>query len=118
MAQRIDRRAFCSALGSIPFALSAAPARPNIVYILADDLGWGDLGCYNPDSKIPTPNLDRLASQGIRFTDLTAMAAALIAAELPHALQPGRGSWGNYEPVPEKPGDRSAPDPAARQDQG
>ncbi len=42
---------------------------PNILFILADDLGYGDVGCYNPESKIPTPHLDRLASQGIRFTD-------------------------------------------------
>ena len=42
---------------------------PNIVIILADDLGYGDVGCYNPESKIPTPNLDRLATQGMRFTD-------------------------------------------------
>ena len=49
----------------------ANPSRrhPNIVLILADDLGYGDVGCYNPESKIPTPNLDRLASQGMRFTD-------------------------------------------------
>lgn len=43
--------------------------RPNIVIILADDLGYGDVGCYNKESKIPTPNLDRLAQQGMRFTD-------------------------------------------------
>ncbi|NND97864.1 MAG: arylsulfatase [Pirellulaceae bacterium] len=42
---------------------------PNIVVILADDLGYGDIGCYNPESKIPTPHIDRLASQGMRFTD-------------------------------------------------
>ena len=42
---------------------------PNILFILADDLGYGDLGCYNPDSKIPTPHLDKLAGQGMRFTD-------------------------------------------------
>lgn len=42
---------------------------PNIVIILADDLGYGDVACYNPESRIPTPNLDRLASQGMRFTD-------------------------------------------------
>ncbi len=48
--------------------LSAAD-RPNIVVILADDLGYGDVGCYNHDSKIPTPNLDRMAAQGMRFTD-------------------------------------------------
>jgi len=52
-----------------PVQALAACAKPNIVFILADDLGYGDLGCYNAQSKIPTPNLDRLASEGMRFTD-------------------------------------------------
>jgi arylsulfatase A-like enzyme len=50
----------------------AAPppaAPPNILFILADDLGYGDLGCYNPESKVPTPHIDRLAAQGMLFTD-------------------------------------------------
>ena len=42
---------------------------PNILIILADDLGYGDVGCYNPESNIPTPNLDRMAGQGMMFTD-------------------------------------------------
>lgn len=42
---------------------------PNIVFILADDMGYGDLGCYNKNSKIPTPNIDKLANEGILFTD-------------------------------------------------
>lgn len=42
---------------------------PNIVYILADDLGYGDVTCYNQDSKISTPNIDQLANEGIMFTD-------------------------------------------------
>ena len=42
---------------------------PNVVLILADDLGYGDVACYNPESRISTPNLDRLAAQGMRFTD-------------------------------------------------
>ncbi len=46
-----------------------APDKPNIVFVLADDLGYGDVGCYNSESRIPTPNLDRLATQGMRFTD-------------------------------------------------
>jgi arylsulfatase A-like enzyme len=46
-----------------------AAEQPNLVFILADDLGYGDVGCYNPESKIPTPNLDRLAREGMRFTD-------------------------------------------------
>ena len=43
--------------------------RPHIVYILADDMGYGDVAVYNPESLTPTPNIDSLASQGIRFTD-------------------------------------------------
>lgn len=42
---------------------------PNILIILTDDLGYGDIACYNPDSKVPTPNIDRLAAKGMRFTD-------------------------------------------------
>ena len=42
---------------------------PNIIIILADDLGYGDPQIYNPDSKIPTPNIDHLAKSGMRFTD-------------------------------------------------
>jgi arylsulfatase A len=47
-----------------------AATKPNVVVILADDLGYGDVQCYNPQrGKIPTPHIDRLAEQGIRFTD-------------------------------------------------
>ena len=48
---------------------AAARALPNIVIIYADDLGYGDLSCYNPDAAYETPNLDRMAAQGVRFTD-------------------------------------------------
>ena len=51
------------------------PARPNVVLILADDLGLGDVGAFNPASKIPTPHLDRLAAGGVRLTDAHAPAA-------------------------------------------
>jgi arylsulfatase A-like enzyme len=47
----------------------SAPRPPNILIIYADDLGYGDVGCYNPESKVPTPNLDTLARQGVRFMD-------------------------------------------------
>ncbi len=39
--------------------------KPNIVFILTDDLGYGDVGCYNPESKVPTPHLDRAVSHDI-----------------------------------------------------
>lgn len=66
-------------------------SRPNIVFILADDLGYGDLACYNKDSKIPTPNLDRLASEGTRFTD--AHAPTSVCTPTRYAILTGRYSW-------------------------
>src|SRR5260221_8111369 len=45
----------------------AAPSKPNVIFILADDLGIGDLGCYGQE-KIRTPNIDRMAAEGLRFT--------------------------------------------------
>jgi len=63
------RREFVHALGAATasFRQSAPTAKPNIVFILADDLGWSDLGCYGADLH-ETPNLDRLARQGVRFS--------------------------------------------------
>ncbi len=55
--------------GVFPLGARDAKSLPNILFILADDLGYGDLACYNPDSKVPTPRLDRLAAEGMRFTD-------------------------------------------------
>lgn len=49
--------------------------KPNIIYILADDMGYGDLSSLNPDSKIPTPHMDRIVEEGIYFTDAHAPSA-------------------------------------------
>ena len=67
------------------------PALPNIVIIYADDMGYGDLNCQNPNSKIPTPNLDNLASQGIRFTD--AHSSSGICSPSRFALLTGMYHW-------------------------
>ncbi len=64
---------------------------PNVIYILADDLGYGDLGAYNAESRIPTPHLDRLASEGMRFVD--AHSPASVCTPTRYALLTGRYSW-------------------------
>ncbi|MBL9188892.1 MAG: arylsulfatase [Opitutaceae bacterium] len=56
-------------------SLALAVDRPNVVLLLVDDMGYGDPGCYNPRSKIATPHLDRLAREGLRFTDAHAPGA-------------------------------------------
>ena len=75
-------------LSSGCFAATPDPRRPNIVVILADDLGYGDVGCYNPESKVPTPNLDRLARTGVRFTD--AHAPSTVCTPSRYSLLTGR----------------------------
>jgi len=63
-----------AARAAVPGNPSATPPRPNIVFIMADDLGYADLGCYGADD-IRTPALDRLAAEGLRFTDFYANGA-------------------------------------------
>ena len=64
---------------------------PNIVLILADDMGSGDIGAYNNDSKIPTPNLDSLAAAGMSFTD--AHSPSAVCTPTRYGLLTGRYSW-------------------------
>jgi len=70
--------------------LSAAE-RPNIVIILADDMGYGDAQCDNPDAKTKTPNIDALAADGMRFTD--GHAGAAVCSPSRYALMTGRYCW-------------------------
>ncbi len=72
----------------VAFASSAWAGQPNIVIILADDLGYGDVGCYNSESKVPTPHLDRLAREGMRFTD--AHSASTGCTPSRYSLMTGR----------------------------
>lgn len=77
--------------------VQAAPDRPNILILYADDLGYGDLGCYNPGSKIPTPHLDQLASQGMRFTD--AHSSSGICSPSRYAMLTGRHHWRDFHGI-------------------
>ncbi|MCA9202616.1 MAG: arylsulfatase, partial [Planctomycetales bacterium] len=70
---------------------AAANDRPNIVYILADDLGYGDVRCLNPEGKIATPNLDRLAADGVIFTD--AHSSSSVCTPTRYGVLTGRYNW-------------------------
>lgn len=68
-----------------------APQNPNIIYILADDLGYGDVKCFNPDGKIATPNLDKMAVNGIMFTD--AHTSSAVCTPTRYGILTGRYNW-------------------------
>lgn len=70
---------------------------PNILILYADDMGYGDLGANNPASKIPTPNLDRLAAEGLRFTD--AHSSSGICTPSRYALLTGRYHWRDFHGI-------------------
>lgn len=64
---------------------------PNIIYILADDMGYGDLSCLNPNSKVRTPHLDSLAADGMRFTD--AHSSSAVCTPSRYSILTGRYNW-------------------------
>lgn len=65
--------------------------RPNVVILLADDLGYGEVSCLNPEGKIPTPNLDQLAKDGMTFTD--AHSGSSVCTPTRYGLLTGRYCW-------------------------
>lgn len=78
----------------LPFAASAqdkTPTRPNVVVIYTDDQGYGDASCLNPDSKFQTPNIDRLAAEGMTFTD--GHSSDSVCTPSRYGLLTGRYSW-------------------------
>lgn len=82
---------FITLAALIQITHAAAPGRPpNVVIILSDDVGWGDLGCYGA-TKIKTPNLDALAKAGMRLTD--AHASAAVCTPTRYSLLTGEYSW-------------------------
>ncbi len=96
----MNRRQFLRAmglatLGAAAGCVSSRPSerRPNILVILADDMGWGDVRALNPASRIPTPILDRLARDGISFTDAHAGSAACTPTR--YGLLTGRHGFRN-----------------------
>ncbi|MBM4088794.1 MAG: arylsulfatase [Planctomycetes bacterium] len=79
---------FLSPLAALNAAAAAPSAKPNILFVLADDLGFGDVSCYNDRAKVSTPNLDRLAREGMRFTD--AHSPATVCTPSRYSLMTGQ----------------------------
>ncbi|MCX6908927.1 MAG: sulfatase-like hydrolase/transferase, partial [Verrucomicrobia bacterium] len=72
-------------------AASDTQQKPNIVFILGDDMGIGDFGCYNAESKTPTPAVDRLAREGVRFSD--AHSGSAVCSPTRYGILTGRYAW-------------------------
>ncbi len=95
--EKLTRRAFCrlAAAGTAGYGLAPAHGAekpPNILYILADDLGYGDVHFLNPEhGKLPTPNIDRLATQGMTFTD--AHSGSAVCTPTRYGVLTGRYAW-------------------------
>jgi arylsulfatase A-like enzyme len=82
------RRTFLGAAGALA---AQSPTPPNILLVLADDLGIGSVGCYSPESQIRTPHLDSLAKRGMRFTD--AHSPSSLCTPTRYGLITGRYCW-------------------------
>lgn len=67
------------------------PGKPNVIYILADDLGYGDIQCFNPEGKISTPNIDKIARHGVMFTD--AHTSSAVCTPTRYGILTGRYNW-------------------------
>ena len=99
---------------AFPRRCPAAPDRPNIVIIYSDDVGYGDVGCYGA-TKVSTPNIDRLASGGLRFTDAHSTASTCTPSR--YSILTGQYSFRNKKaeilpgdaPLLIKPGTRTLP---------
>ena len=74
-------------VGSGAFAVE----KPNIIYLLADDMGQGDVSCYNADGKIPTPNVDRMVREGMKFMDTHTSSG--VCTPTRYGIMTGRYSW-------------------------
>jgi arylsulfatase A-like enzyme len=98
----------CACLLGAVTPLSAADRPPNVVFILADDLGYGDLGCYG-QKRIRTPNLDRMAAEGLRFTQFYAGSTVCAPSRccLMTGLHTGHGLVRGNDLVPLRPEDRT-----------
>ena len=82
---------FVSCKEGAPQKEEVVKKKPNIIYVLADDLGYGDIGAFNSDGKIKTPHLDALASGGMKFTD--AHTSSAVCTPTRYGILTGRYNW-------------------------
>lgn len=87
------RQVMLAALGTVPAMVSAQGEKPNIIYIMCDDMGYGDLGCYG-QQLISTPNIDQMAREGMRFTQ--AYAGSPVSAPSRACFMTGQHSGHGY----------------------
>jgi arylsulfatase A len=85
------KRTILLAIILIPLLTACAADKPNIVFILSDDQGYGDVSALNPEGRIPTPNIDRLAREGMYFTD--AHSASSVCTPTRYSILTGRYGW-------------------------
>ena len=111
----------CLLLVVCSFADAAVPSKPNVIFMLTDDLGYSDIGCYGA-RKVKTPHIDRLAAEGLRFTDFHTAAsicspsrAAIMAARNHHRIGLGSHSltamgFPGYNAFPPESGKSGSPE--------
>jgi arylsulfatase A len=91
--------------GGLSLPSQANGVRPNILFIITDDIGWGDFACYNPEGKIPTPFADRLAATGMLFTDAHSASGvcspsrySFLTGNYPFRGRKAEGVWYHHAP--------------------
>jgi arylsulfatase A-like enzyme len=104
----------CAVLALASTVFAQPTTRPNIVVILTDDVGWGDYQVYNPQGKIASPNVDRLAREGMRFTHAHTPAAlcaptrySMLTGNYPWRGRAPGGTWGFHVPAQFLPGQKT-----------
>ncbi len=94
MAQNMDndkKRKVMNSQENNQRIINDQPTTPNIVYFFVDDMGYGDASCLNPEGRIKTPNIDRLAAEGMKFTD--AHSTSAVCSPSRYSVLTGRYNW-------------------------
>ena len=91
VSKKVSKILFLSSLALMSVKAYSEQNKPNIIFIMSDDQGYGDVSSFNPDSKIQTPAIDRLAQEGMMFTD--AHSASAVCTPTRYGVMTGRYPW-------------------------